>query len=247
MPAVPYHINSSAVTTMRRISVKEVILDAEMRTTGSKGNLAALRKGGKIPAVFYGKGIKPESIAVNSKAFVSIMEVNGANVIIDLNFKGRKKAAIVKSLDKDILTRNPIHIDFHAISLEDKVEVLVPVHIDGIADGVKNFGGVMEFIVREVKVEALPKNIPQKISVDVSALGIGQGISVADLPELDGIKYIQDPATLIVHVISVVVEEEKPEATIETTDAAQPEVINKGKKDKEAEEGAEVATGGTKK
>ena len=231
--------------------MKEVTLDAEMRTTGSKGNLAVLRKGGKIPAVFYGKGIKPESIAVNSKAFVSIVEANGANVIIDLNFKGGKKAAIVKSLDRDILTRNPIHIDFHAISLEDKVEVLVPVHIDGIADGVKNFGGVMEFIVREVKVEALPKNIPQKISVDVSTLGIGQGISVADLPELDGIKYIQDPATLIVHVISVVVEEEKLEATIEATDAVQPEVINKGKKDKEAEEGAAAvaapATGGTKK
>ena len=230
--------------------MKEVILDAEARTTGSKGNIAALRKSGKIPAVFYGKGIKSESIAVNSKAFVSIMEANGANVIINLSFKDGKKAAIVKSLDRDILTRNPVHIDFHVISLEDKVEVLIPIHIDGIADGVKNFGVVMEFIVREVKVEALPKNIPQKISIDVSALGIGQEITVADLPELDGIKYIQDPSTLIVHVISVAAEEEKPEATAEATDAAQPEVINKGKKDKEAEEGAATdaaTTGGTKK
>jgi len=235
--------------------VKEVILDAQARTAGSKGDLAVLRKSGKIPAIFYGKGIKSEAIAVNSKNFVSIMEANGANVIIDLNFKDGKKAVIVKFLDRDILTQHPIHIDFHAISLEDKIEVLVPVHIDGVADGVKNFGGVMEFIVREVKVEALPRNIPQKISIYVKALGIGQGITVADLPELDGVKYVQDSSTLIVHIISVAVEEEKPETAAEgTTAAVQPEVISKGKKDKESEEAGkdavaspDTAVGGTKK
>ncbi len=236
--------------------MKEVILDAQARTAGSKGDLAVLRKSGKIPAIFYGKGIKPEAIAVNSKVFVSIMETNGANVIIDLNFKDGKKAAIVKSLDRDVLTQNPMHIDFHSISLEDKIEVLIPVHIDGIADGVKNFGGVMEFIVREVKVEAMPRNIPQKINVDVRTLGIGQGITVADLPELGGVKYVQDSSTLIAHVIAVAVEEEKPEAVVaEGTASVQPEVISKGKKDKEAEESEKsaaaassgVAAVGTKK
>ncbi len=235
--------------------MKEVILDAQTRALGSKGDLAVLRKTGKIPAIFYGKNIKSEAIAVSSKVFISIMEVNGANVIIDLSFKDGKKAAIVKSLDKDVLTQNPVHIDFHAISLEDKIEVLIPVHIDGIADGVKNFGGVMEFIVREVKVEAMPRNIPQKISVDVRTLGIGQRITVADLPELDGVKYIQDSSTLIAHVIAVAVEEKTPEAVAEGTVAVQPEVISKGKKDKEVEEAGkstaaasqDVAAGGTKK
>ncbi|GHT04932.1 50S ribosomal protein L25/general stress protein Ctc [Endomicrobiia bacterium] len=239
--------------------MKEVILDAQARTVGSKGDLAFLRKSGKIPAIFYGKGIKPEAIAVSSKVFVSIMEANGANVIINLNFKDGKKAAIVKSLDRDFLTQHTIHIDFHAISLEDKIEVLVPVHIAGVADGVRNFGGVMEFIVREVKVEAIPRNIPQKISVDVKALRIGQGITVADLPELDGVKYVQDSSTLIVHVIAVaaVFEEEKPEAMAGgTATVVQPEVIiSKGKKDKEVEEAEKgtsvasptTATGGTKK
>jgi large subunit ribosomal protein L25 len=223
--------------------VKEVILDVQARTAGSKGNLAVLRKSGQIPAIFYGKGINPEAIAVNSKIFVSIIKANGANVVINLNFKDGKKAVIIKSLSRDILTQRLMHIDFHAISLEDKIEVLVPVHIDGVADGVKNFGGVMEFMVREVKVEALPRNIPQKISVDVKALGIGQGITVEDLPELDGVKYIQDSSTLIVHVIPVVVEEEKPETATEGTVAEmQPEVINKGKKDKEVEEAEKGAT-----
>jgi large subunit ribosomal protein L25 len=236
--------------------VKEVILDAQTRTVGSKGDLALLRKSGKTPAIFYGKGIKPKAIAVNSKIFVSIIEANGANVIINLNFKDGGKSAIVKSLDRDILTQHLIHIDFHAISLENKIDVLVPVHIVGVADGVKNFGGVMEFVVREVRVEALPRNIPQKINVDVKALGIGQGITVADLPELDGVKYVQDSSMLIVHIIAVAVgEEEKPETTTERMPAAlQPEVISKGKKDKEVEEAEKdavtspnTAAGGIKK
>ncbi|GHT38973.1 general stress protein CTC [Endomicrobiia bacterium] len=220
--------------------MKAVILDVEVRQPGSKGNISALRKSGKVPAVFYGKDIKSESISVDSKTFVSIMEENGANVIIDLNFKDSKKPTIVKFLQRDVITQRPIHIDFQSISLEDEVEVLVPIHIDGVADGVKNFGGVMEFIVREVKVKALPKSIPNKISIDVSALGIGHGITVADLPKLNGVSYIQDLSTLIINVVAVSLEEEKP--VTEGEEATQPEVISKGKKDKEGEETATAAT-----
>ncbi|MCL2484652.1 MAG: 50S ribosomal protein L25 [Endomicrobia bacterium] len=218
--------------------MKEVILDAESRTLGSKGMLAGLRKEGKVPAVLYGKDIKAETIVVDSKAFISIIEASGANVVINLNFKDGKKTAIVKSLQRDILTQDPIHIDFKAISLKDKIEVLVPIHIEGVADGVKNFGGLQEFIVREVNVKALPTNIPQKITVDVSALGIGQGITIADLPKLDGVEYTQNPSTLIVHVVTMKVEEDKPADAAAGAEVAQPEVISKGKKDKEGEEGA---------
>ncbi|MDR1104502.1 MAG: 50S ribosomal protein L25 [Endomicrobium sp.] len=227
--------------------MNEVILDVELRASGTKGEISSLKKEGKIPAVFYGKNVKHESISVNAKAFASVIEANGANVIIDLNFKDGKKPAIVKEIQRDILTQAPIHIDFRSISLEDKVEVLVPIHIDGVADGVKNFGGTMEFIVREVKVKALPKNIPQKISVDVSALGIGQGISIADLSKLEGIDYVQDPSTLIINVIAAKVEEEKPAEAAVGTETAQPEVISKGKKDKEGEEGAAVPSPAAKK
>ncbi|MDR1244216.1 MAG: 50S ribosomal protein L25 [Endomicrobium sp.] len=218
--------------------MKEVILDVQKRELGSKSKLSALRKKEKIPAVFYGKNIKPESITVDAKSFMSIIEKNGANVIVDLNFKSGKKPAIVKSLQRDVLMQNPIHIDFQSISLEDKVEVLVPIHVEGVADGVKNFDGVMEFIVREVKVKALPKSIPQMIAVDVSSLGLGQGLTIADLPKIEGLDYIQDPSTLIVNVIAVAAEEEKPKE--ESTETAQPEVISKGKKDKE--EGAEASS-----
>lgn len=214
--------------------MKEVILDVENRELGSKGTLANFRNQGKVPGVLYGKDIKPESIVVDSKAFMSIIEENGANVVINLNFKDGKKPAIVKNLQRNILTQAPMHIDFQSISLTDKVTVMVPIHIEGVSDGVKNFGGTMEFIVREVEVEALPTNIPQKINVDVTSLGIGDSVTIADLPKLDGVEYLQDSSTLIIHVVSVSAEDATADAG--AAEAAQPEVISKGKKDKEGEE-----------
>lgn len=216
--------------------MKDVILDVENREKLSKGALSNLRKSGKVPAVLYGKDVEAESIFVDSKAFMSIIDANGANVIINLKFKDGKKAAIVKNLQRDILTQSPLHIDFQAISMKEKIDVMVPIHLDGIADGVKNFGGTMEFVVREVEVECLPTNIPQKIDLDVTPLGIGDKFTVADLPKIEGVTYKQDPETLIVHVLAVVVEEEAPAEAAAGTEPAQPEVISKGKKDKEGEE-----------
>jgi large subunit ribosomal protein L25 len=221
--------------------MNEVILDVELRTVSSRGNLAKLRKDGKIPAVLYGKDIKPELIAVNSKTFISILRTNGTNVIIDLNFKDNRKAVIVKALQEDVLTQNLIHIDFQAISLKNKVEVFVPIHVNGVADGVKKFGGVMEFMLREIKIEALPVDIPKKISIDVSSLKIGDGISISDLAKIDGVKYVQDPSTLIVHVVPITIEEEKSDIT--DTKIIQPEVISKGKKDQEGGEELSISSG----
>lgn len=219
--------------------MKEVLLEVQSRDLVSKGKLAAMRNSGKSPAVFYGRGIAPKSITVDSKKFLSIIETNGANVLITLNFKDEKKAAIVKSIQRDMISQFPIHIDFQHVLLTEKIEVLVPIHIEGIADGVKNFGGVMETILREVRVSCLPTNIPQTIPVNVSALGLGQGINVEDLPKLEDVEYLQEPSTLILHIVTVTAQEDKPAAEGEV--AAEPEVISKGKKDKEGEEGAAPA------
>jgi large subunit ribosomal protein L25 len=214
----------------------EILLETDLREIASKSKLAALRAEKKVPAVFYGKNIDSKSISVDLKSFMSIIDKNGLNAVITLNFKDGKQHSIVKYLQRDILTQIPIHIDFKAISLKDVVEVKVPIHLEGVADGVKNFGGLMESIIREVEIECLPTNIPQKISIDVSALGIGDGITISQLPQIEGVKYLQDPSTLIVHIVAMSVEEETPAAdATATTEAAQPEVISKGKKDKEEE------------
>jgi large subunit ribosomal protein L25 len=226
-------------------SMKEVLLEVEARQLGSKGKLAAMRNSGKSPAVFYGKGIEPQSIAVDSKKFLSIIETKGANVLIALNFKDGSKSAIVKSIQRDIISQLPIHIDFQHVSLTEKIEVSVPIHIEGIADGVKNFGATMETIIREVRISCLPTNIPQTIPINVVPLGIGQGIKIEDLPKLENVDYLQDPSTLILHVVAASAQEEKPAAEGEAK--AEPEVISKGKKDKEGEEGAAAGASGDKK
>ncbi|MDR2773067.1 MAG: 50S ribosomal protein L25 [Elusimicrobiota bacterium] len=220
--------------------MKEVLLEVQPRVNVSKGQLSSNRNAGKIPAVFYGKDVKTASITIDEKSFLTIVEENGSNVLVTLNFVEGKKAAIIKHIQRDVISQKPIHIDFQNVSLTDKVEVLVPIHIEGVSDGVKNFGGVMETIVREIRVSCLPGDIPQKVTVDVSPLGIGQRVLVSDLPKLDGVEYLSDPNSLIVHIVTVSAEEEK---SADAEGAAEPEVISKGKKDKEGEEGAAPAAG----
>ncbi|MDR3049108.1 MAG: 50S ribosomal protein L25 [Elusimicrobiota bacterium] len=221
--------------------MKEALLGVDNREVSSKGLLATLRKNGKIPAVFYGKGIGTQTISVDAKTFAAIIKAGGLNSVITLDFKDGKKSSIVKDLQRDIISQEPIHIDFQSVSLKDTIEVLAPIHIEGVADGVKNFGGLMSFIVREVKVKCLPTNIPKSITIDVSPLGIGQGIRIEQLPKLDGVEYLQDPSTLIVHIVAVKEEAAAADAAVVGTEPVQPEVISKGKKDKEGEEGAEAA------
>lgn len=213
--------------------MKQVVLEAEVRDVAK--NLNVIRKAGQVPAVFYGKKEQPIAISVDAKKFMSIVEKEGANVIIELKFKDSSKPAIVKELQRHVLTQAPNHIDFQSISLTDKIEILVPIHVEGIADGVKNAGGTLEHVMREIKVKCLPQDMPSKISLDVTSLKVGDDLTVAQLPKLEGIEYIHDPKAVVVTVIGQSAEEEKPaEAAAEP---AAPEVISKGKKE---EEGAEA-------
>jgi len=219
--------------------MKQVVLEAELRDVSK--NLNVLKNSGRIPAVFYGKNEKPVTISVDSKKFMALIEKEGANVIIELQLKDGKKTAIVKELQRHVLTQAPNHIDFQSISLTDKIEVMVPIHTEGVADGVKNFGGTMEHVIREIKVRCLPTEIPSKINVDVSALGIGQGITVANLPKLEGVEYVHDASSIVVNVLLQKVEEEKPADAAAAAAPAAPEVISKGKKDAEGEAAAAPA------
>ncbi|MDD5021682.1 MAG: 50S ribosomal protein L25 [Endomicrobiaceae bacterium] len=219
--------------------MKQVVLEAELRDVSK--NLNVLKSSGRIPAVFYGKNEKPVTISVDAKKFMSLIEKEGANVIIELQLKDGVKTAIVKELQRHILTQAPNHIDFQAISMKDKIEVMVAIHTVGIPDGVKNFGGTMEHVIREIKVRCLPTNIPAKINVDVSALGIGQGITVADLPKLEDIEYVHETSSIVINVLAQKVEEEKPADAAVTAEAQAPEVISKGKKDLEGDAAAPAA------
>lgn len=214
--------------------MKQVALEAQVRDV--KGNLNTIRNAGKVPAVFYGKKEQPIAMTVDAKQFMSIVEKEGANVIIELKFKDFSKTAIVKELQRHVLTQAPNHIDFQAISLTEKIEILIPIRVQGVADGVKNDGGTLEHVMREIKVRCLPTDMPSNITVDVTALKVGDDITVEQLPKVNGVEYIHDAKAVVVTVISQAAEEEKPAEAVEP---AAPEVIGKGKKDEEAAATAE--------
>ncbi|MHB9154108.1 MAG: 50S ribosomal protein L25 [Endomicrobiales bacterium] len=223
--------------------MKEVNLEVETREISTKHRLKELRASGKVPAVFYGHTEKAVSLAVGAKNLDEAIRAGGSNVLISLKVGNDTKTAIVKEIQRDVISQSPIHVDFQAVSLKEKIEVSVPLHIVGIAPGVKLSGGVLEHILREMRVRCLPTDIPHAVNVDVSSLEINHSLAVRDLPVLEGVEYLADPSSIIVNIVAPTVLEEAPapgtEAAAAGTAAAEPEVISKGKK--EEEEGAEGA------
>lgn len=227
--------------------MKQVNLEVEARETSNKHFLKSLRAGGKVPAVFYGHSEKAVSLTIGAKKFEEVMKAGGSNVLITLKIAGADKTAIVKEIQRDVITRQPIHVDFIAVSLKDMIEVSVPLHIQGIAPGVKLSGGVLEHILREIRVKCLPTDIPSAINVDVSGLEINHSLAVKDLPKIEGVEFLADPDSIIINIVAPTILEEAPaagtEAAAAATGPAEPEVISKGKKEEEGAEGAEGAKG----
>jgi len=210
---------------------------------GTAHNLRELRESGWIPAVIYGQG-KPQSVVVESRAFYKAVQTSGKNAIFTINVDGKKAPGIVKEIQWQVLTHKPIHIDFQRIDVNQKLELSIPVHVVGESPGVKNAGGILEHIQREIKVKCLPDDIPAGINVDVSKLEIGHSIKVAEITPPKGVEFITAGDHIVVNVVAPKVEEVKPATPTEgaAAGAAEPEVITKGKKEEEGAEGAAAAT-----
>jgi large subunit ribosomal protein L25 len=212
----------------------------------SKLNLTQLRAQGYIPGTLYGHG-EPASIAVNARTLEKAITGSkaGHNSLFTIKGAGDTTLAVIKEIQRHILRHNAIHIDFQRISLKEKLEISVAAHTVGDAPGVKNSGGILEHITREIRIRCLPDDIPASIDVDVSKLELGQAIKVKELPALKGVEVLTPAETIIVNVVAPKVEEVKPATPAEGAAAAaagtaEPEVIAKGKKD---EEGAPAAGG----
>lgn len=201
-----------------------------------KGGARKSRAAGEIPGVLYGHGETPVPVAVGSREFdVALRGHKGGNAIVSLSVAGTEYTALVRDVQYDPVTHNILHLDFQHISLTETIEVSVPVHLTGLAVGVKDAGGILEPITRELEVRCLPTAIPASIDVDVSALNIGDSIHVRDL-QLGNLEVLTDPDTTIATVVPPSVVEEKPAEAAAAEGAAEPEVIAKGKKDEEGEE-----------
>ena len=180
------------------------------------------------------------SIAVDPRVLLRILHSEaGANTLISLKLDGVDTKVLVKDFQLDPITHQVLHADFYRVAMDRMIQVTIPVNLKGEPRGVKVQGGLLEFIRREVEIECLPSDIPEHIDVDVTDLGVGQGIRVKDVATNPQWKPVTDPDTMLVHVILAKAEES---AQAEAAGTAEPEVIKKGKK----EEG-EAADKGEKK
>jgi large subunit ribosomal protein L25 len=225
--------------------MNEIVLEAEPRTLSTKGGVKALRLKGKIPGVAYGDRESPITLTVDEKAIQSILHSKGGrNALISLKVGSASHPVLIKEIQRHPITRALWHVDFHRISLMNQIETKVPLHVKGEAPGVKVGGGVLEFLVREIRVRCLPTEIPASIDVDISNLQLNQGIRAKELQLPKGVEVLMDAESVIVHVLTIKVVEETPAADAAVAGAAstEPEVIKKGKVE-EGEEGAAPAAG----
>ncbi|NPA93877.1 MAG: 50S ribosomal protein L25/general stress protein Ctc [Thermodesulfobacteria bacterium] len=196
----------------------QINLDAKVRTESGKGVARKLRREGRIPAVLYGPKIEPISLSVNTHDFNKILiKAEGEQVIFTLNLDGDERLALIKELQRHPVNDRIRHIDFYAISVEDKVEVEVPIKIVGKAKGVELNGGVLEMIQRTIAIKCLPLAIPKEIEVDISDLDVGDALHVSDLTPPEGVEFAEAPDTTLVTVVggTVQAEEEAEEEEIE--------------------------------
>ena len=221
------------------------ILEAHPRESGNKNQARRVRRDGKIPGVIYGAGKGSLSVSVDPRQVLRILHSEtGHNTIFDLTLNGgeRTKAMIV-DWQYEPLKGKLLHIDLKRIAMDKVLKVNVPIFLKGEAAGVKQEGGILEQMLREVEIECLPGDIPSHIDVDVSDLTFGKVLRVSDLPHSEKLKFLTDANQPVAHVTSV---KEEVVATPEAVAAeaaagpAEPEVIKKGKQETE-EEGAEAA------
>lgn len=218
---------------MARIS-----LNAEKReNTGNKSAIRTMRQLGTVPGVVYHKGDASLAIQLSDKALLEILHTQaGRNALIDLKVSGEKAAkqrtVVVKALQQEPVSGRLLHVDFHQISLTEKIKVRVPIVEKGESIGVKNEGGILEAPLRELEIECLPTDIPEHVEVDISNLALNQSIHVRDLVLPPALKILSDSDMVIVQVKLPTVE--KPAEAVE--EAKEPEVISEKKKEEEAGE-----------
>jgi large subunit ribosomal protein L25 len=205
-----------------------------------KGGARKSRAAGQIPAVLYGHGETPIPVAVGTRDFeIALHKHEGGNPIVNLALGGSEYTALIRAVQYDPVSHAILHLDFQHISLTETVEVKVALHFEGLATGVKDGGGILEHILREVEVRCLPTAIPSSIDADVSALNIGDSIHLRDLT-VPNVEILTDLDSTIATVVPPTVMEEKPAEEVAgeaATAAAEPEVIAKGKKEEEGAEG----------
>jgi large subunit ribosomal protein L25 len=212
---------------------KQVKLTAERRTAIGRSAVRKLKAAGSVPAVMYGSKDKPEALQISRRDINALLShAAGENILVELEIAGKSRLALVQEVQHAPLGGAVLHVDFHAVSQDEVIQADVPLEPTGTANGVKNMGGLLEQSLRSLSIECLPRDLPDVIRVDVSALDIGDSIHVRDLPLPAGVSTRIQPDLTAFSVLAPTVEEEPVAAAAEV--AAGPEVIKEKKEEGEA-------------
>ncbi|HKP28493.1 MAG TPA: 50S ribosomal protein L25 [Gemmatimonadales bacterium] len=213
----------------------QATLSAEPRSVTGKGAARELRRRGRIPAVIYGHHREPQALDVDATAATRLLQAIGsAATLVDVTITGREP---VKVLIREV-QRNPvrpvdiIHLDLYEISADEKITVEVPVHLVGIPDGVRNSGGVLDHLLHRIEIRVFPKDLPNHVEVDVTALTIGHGVFVRDITVANA-EILNDPGQPICTVVPPRTESSETPAAV--AEIAEPELIRKPKAEEEGE------------
>lgn len=223
---------------------KQVKLTAERRAATGRSAARKLKARGIVPAVVYGGKQEPEPLQVSRRDIdVILSQAAGENILVELEIAGENgsRMAMVQEVQHSPVGGNILHVDFHAVSMDERIEADVPLEPTGIANGVKNFGGLLEQSLRILAIECLPRDLPDKITVDVSNLNIGDSIHVRDIQLPSGVSATIPPELTVFSVLAPTVEEEPVAAVAEA--AAGPEVIKEKKEEGEVPAAATGAAG----
>ena len=213
---------------------------------GVKGALSQIRAEKKVPAVVYGGHKEPVSITVAVKDLEKVMKA-GKNTLVEMNLNGAQELALIKEVQFHAVTDKPIHADFQRVSMKDKMDVVVPLKLEGTPADVAQYGAIIEHILREIEVRAEVSAIPHEIVVDITPMTINKGILAGDIQLPKGVELITDAQAPVVHL--AIPKDDTPAPAAAAADAAaQPESSStKGKKDEEGNLAKDAAAKDAKK
>jgi len=214
--------------------MEEVVVKADRRTVVGK-QVSALRRAGKLPAVLYGRHIDPMPISLDLKESTRILDRLSPSALILIKMDGEQHYALVRDKQRNPLLGSLRHVDFLAVSLTEKVRSSVSIQLTGESPAVEELSGILVLNIEELEVEALPRDLPERIVVDISGLKeIGDTIFVREISLPAGIEVLSDPDEAVVLVTQPVIEEEIEKEEVEEGEA-EPEVIEKGRREEEEE------------
>jgi large subunit ribosomal protein L25 len=225
----------------------EAILHAEPRSEKGKGPARRLRATGRVPATLYGAGVEPTSIHVSALDLLHVFHaMGGASVLVDLKLDGQEYLTIAREIQRDLIHNRFIHVDFMAVRRDEKITVNIELHEVGESVGV-HAGGVVEHHLREVEVECLPADVPERIEFDITSLQIGDSLRVGDLAPPPGVEFLTDPDTMVLAVVEPAVMDTELDLAVAGEEVPEAEVAPEEEEVAEAAEGeaaeGEVAEG----